>query len=47
VEDGRFRTVRTILANDRDRLPAEESPVPVVSGAFLRGPAAFLCGGEG
>jgi transposase len=46
VEDGRFRTVRTILANDLDRLPTEEPPVPVVSGAFLRGPAAFLPGGE-
>ena len=43
VEDGRLRTVRAILASDRDRLPAEEEPPPVrPAGAFLRGPAAFV-----
>lgn len=41
VEDGRYRTVRAILANDRDRAPADEPAPPRESGAFLRGPAAF------
>ena len=42
VEDGRFRTVRTILATDRDRVPLEEPPPVRPAGAFLRGPAAFV-----
>lgn len=46
AEDGRFRTVRAILANDLDRAATEEVAPPAVSGAFLRGPAAFAPGGE-
>jgi transposase len=43
--DGRYRTVRTILERDLDRLPPDEVPAaPAVAGAFLRGPRAF--GGE-
>ncbi len=42
AEDGRFRTVRAVLEQDLDRLPPEE-PLPLgSSGAFLRGPAAFV-----
>jgi hypothetical protein len=46
AEDGRFRTVRAILANDLDRTAAEEVAAPTATGAFLRGPAAFARGGE-
>ena len=42
VEDGRFRTVRAILANDLDRVQPEEPPPVGTAGAFLRGPAAFV-----
>lgn len=46
VEDGHFRTVRTILANDLDQVPLEEPAAPVVAGAFLRGEQAFAAGGR-
>jgi hypothetical protein len=46
VEDGRFRTVRAILANDLDQTPLEEPALPVVAGAFLRGAQAFAAGGR-
>jgi transposase len=43
--DGRYRTVRAILARDLDRLAPEEAPATApAAGAFLRGPLAF--GGE-
>jgi hypothetical protein len=39
--DGRYRTVQGILERGLDEIAAEEVPVPAVTGAFLRGPAAF------
>ena len=39
--DGRYRTVRGILARDLDRLDPEPEPPPPAAGAYLRGPAAF------
>jgi hypothetical protein len=46
VEDGRFRTVRAILANDLDQTPPDEPVAPVLAGAFLRGAQAFAGGGR-
>jgi transposase len=46
VEDGRFRTVRAILAHDLDQTPPEEPVTPVLAGAFLRGAQAFAAGGR-
>jgi transposase len=39
--DGRYRTVQGILERGLEGLVPEEVPVPAVTGAFLRGPAAF------
>jgi hypothetical protein len=46
VDDGRFRTVRAILAHDLDQTPPEEPVAPVLAGAFLRGAQAFAAGGR-
>lgn len=42
VGDGRYRTVRGILERDLDSLPLEPEPAAQATGAFLRGPSAFL-----
>jgi len=39
--DGRYRTVRGILERDLDSVALEPEPQAQVTGAFLRGPAAF------
>jgi len=39
--DGRYRTVRGILERRLEEVPGEEIPIPRVTRAFLRGPAAF------
>lgn len=41
VGDGRYRTVQGILARGLEELVIEEVPGPLVTHAFLRGPAAF------
>lgn len=40
--DGRYRTVRGILERGLDLVPAEEQAPVVQTGAFLRGPEAFV-----
>ena len=44
--DGRYRTVRGILERELDSLALDPEPPPPVTGAFLRGPAAFVPAGD-
>jgi transposase len=45
--DGRYRTVKGLLARDLDLAEPPEEPAPQAAGAYLRGPAAFLALGSG